>query len=68
MDSNTILLILILFAIIVFFIVSTVTDIILFKKFFRTKDIVTENNREIYEHDKMFADLQEQVDEIKHGQ
>lgn len=66
MDSNTLYFALILFAILALFIVSTVTDIILFKKLFRTKNIVTENNREIYEHDKMFLNLQEQVDEIKH--
>lgn len=58
---------LILFAILIVLVVSTVTDVILFKKLFNTKKIVTENNREIYEHDKMFADLQEEVEEIKHG-
>lgn len=67
MDCNTLYFALILFAILALFVVSTVTDIILFRKLFRTKNIVTENNREIYEHDKMFIDLQEQVDEIKHG-
>lgn len=58
---------LILFAILIVLVVSTVTDVILFRKLFNTKKIVTENNREIYEHDKMFADLQEEVEEIKHG-
>lgn len=62
MDTNTI----ILFAILIVLVESTVTDIILFKKLFNTKKIVTENNREIYEHDKIIVDLQEQVEEIKH--
>lgn len=58
---------LILFAILIVLVVSTVTDVILFRKLLNTKKIVTENNREIYEHDRMFADLQEEVEEIKHG-
>lgn len=62
MDTNTI----ILFAILIVLVESTVTDIILFKKLFNTKKIVTENNREIYEHDKIIVDLQEQVEEMKH--
>lgn len=56
----------ILFAILIVLIISTVTDIILFRKLFNTRTIVTENNREIYEHDNIIADLKEQVEEIKH--
>lgn len=39
----------------------------LFNKICKTRLIASENNREIHEHDKMFIDLQEEVDEIKHG-
>ena len=56
-----------LITVIVFFIVSTVTDIILFRKLFRTKKVVVENNREIYDHDKTLADLQEKVKTLQNG-
>lgn len=63
-----------LFLVLISFIISTFIDILIISalffllyKIFRTKIVTLENNREIYEHDKMFADLQEQVEEIKHG-
>lgn len=56
------------------FVISTFADIliiaavfVLFHKIFKTKTITYENNREIFEHDKIIADLKEQVDEIKNG-
>lgn len=63
--EHTLFFTLILFAILIVLIVSTVTDIILFKKLFNTKKIVTENNREIYDHDKMIVDIQEKIEEIR---
>ena len=53
--------------IIVTFVISTLTDIILFKKLFRTKGIVLENNREIYDHDKVLVDIIEKLDTIQNG-
>lgn len=57
------------------FVISTVIDVLigvaiffLFRKIFRTKTITLENNHELFEHDKILVDLQEQVEEIKHGQ
>lgn len=56
------------------FVISTFADIliiavvfVLFYKIFKTKTITYENNREIFEHDKIIADLKEQVEEIKNG-
>lgn len=63
MDICTITLV----AVILSFLISTTTDVILFRKLFRTKGIVLENNREIYDHDKTIADLKEEVDAIKNG-
>lgn len=63
MDVCTITLVAVVFCCLV----STITDIILFRKFSRTKDIVSENNREIYDHDKTLADLKETVEELKNG-
>ncbi len=52
------------------FIISTCADLLiiiaiffLFHKIFTTKTITCENNREIFEHDKMLVDLQEEVRE-----
>lgn len=56
-----------LIAVILSFLISTITDLILFRKLFKTKGIVLENNREIYDHDRTIADLQEEVDAIKNG-
>lgn len=54
--------------------ISIISDILiisavffLFYKIFKTKIVTLENNREIYEHDKMFVDLKEKVEEIQHG-
>lgn len=58
--------ILILFAEFIYFAISTLTDIIIFRKLFRTKSLARENNGEIHEHDKMLIELQEQIEEIKH--
>lgn len=73
MDNTQNILLLILFVQIIillaefiFFAISTATDIIIFKKLFRTKSLARENNGEIHEHDKMLIDLQEQIEEIKH--
>lgn len=63
MDVCTITLVTVVFC----FLVSTITDIILFRKLFRTKGIVLENNREIYDHDKTLADLKETIEELKNG-
>lgn len=60
--------ILILFAEFIYFAISTLTDIIIFKKLFRTKSLVRENNGEIHEHDKMLVNLQEQIEEIQQHQ
>lgn len=75
MNINTALLLVILiivifnfFAEFIYFAISTTTDIIIFKKLFRTKSLARENNGEIHEHDKLIIDLQEQVEEIKHNQ
>lgn len=50
--------ILILFASFIFFAISTVTDILIFKKLFRTRIITTENNCELH-------NLQNKVEEIR---
>lgn len=54
------------------FMISTLIDVLiifaiffLFYKIFRTKKLASVNNREIYEHDKILVDLQEQVEEIR---
>lgn len=66
MDNNS--LIIIAFGLSTFIDVMIASAVFfLLYKIFRTKIIALENNREIYEHDRMFAELQEQVDEIKHG-
>lgn len=56
------------------FTLSTFIDILiiaavffLFYKIFKTRVITTENNGEIHVHDKMLVELQEEIDEIKHG-
>jgi len=53
--------------------ISIISDILiifavffLFNKIFKTRLIASENNREIHEHDQMFLELQEKVEEIKH--
>lgn len=55
------------------FAISTMADVFiaigmffLFRKIFRTKNLTLENNHEIFEHDKMLVNLQEQIEEIKH--
>lgn len=55
------------------FAISTMADVLiaigmffLFRKIFRTKNLTIENNHEIFELDKMYIKLQEQIDEIKH--
>lgn len=57
-----------LFMFFVTFAVSTIGDILIavglfvvFRKLLDTKTIATENNRELYEHSSVIADLQEQV-------
>lgn len=54
------------------FLLSTLIDVLivtavffLFYKIFKTKVVALENNQEIYEHDKMLIDLQEQIDNVK---
>lgn len=71
MDYMLLLLILfiqvvILLAGFIYFAISTLTDVIIFKKLFRTKSLVRENNGEIHEHDKILVELQEEIEEIKH--
>lgn len=63
-----------LFLVSISFMISTLIDVLiigavffLLYKIFRTKIVAVENNREIYDHDQKIADLQEKVDEIKHG-
>lgn len=65
MTTNALLLlilgvqILILFASFIFFAISTATDILIFKKLFRTRVITTENNGELHK-------LCNEVDQLKH--
>ena len=60
--------------IITMFALSALADIIIFGiiffifyKIYKTKTIVTENNREIHEHDKTISVLQEKIDDIQNG-
>ena len=62
MDLETIL---ILSAIFVTFAISTITDVVIFRKLIRTKKITTENNREIYDHDKTIIQLKDAIKNIK---
>ena len=50
------------------FILSTLADLIIFGvvffmfyKLFKVKEVVIENNREIFDHDKALLDIQEQI-------
>lgn len=72
MDYMLLLLILfiqvvILLAGFIYFAISTLTDVIIFRKLFRTKSLAREINGEVHEHDKMLVELQEEIEEIKHG-
>lgn len=45
--------------------VSALTDALILKKLFATKTIATENNREIFDHDKAILQLQADIEELK---
>lgn len=55
----------VLLSVVIMFAVSTITDVILFKKIMRTKIITTENNREILDHDKTIWQMQEEIENLK---
>ena len=54
-----------------FFAISTLADILIvaalivfFIKVYRNKIIITENNREIYEHDKILRDVEKKIEKL----
>lgn len=54
-----------------FFAISTLADILIiaalfvfFVKVYRNKIIITENNREIYEHDKILRDVEKKIQKL----
>lgn len=54
-----------------FFAISTLADILIiaalivfFIKVYRNKIIITENNREIYEHDKILRDVEKRIEKL----
>lgn len=54
-----------------FFAISTLADILIvaalivfFVKVYRNKIIITENNREIYEHDKILRDVEKKIEKL----
>lgn len=55
----------VLFAVFITFAISTAIDIILFRKFYNARIIVTENNREIYEHDLKINEIEKKLNEMQ---
>jgi len=55
----------VLFAVFIMFAISTAIDILLFRKFYNARIIVTENNREIYEHDQKLNEIEKKLNEIQ---
>ena len=54
-----------------YFAISTLVDIlivvalfVLFMKIYKNKIIITENNREIYEHDKILRDVEKKIEKL----
>lgn len=54
-----------------FFAISTLADILIvavlfvfFIKVYKNKIIITENNREIYEHDKILNDIEKKLEKL----
>ena len=54
-----------------FFAISTLADILIvaalivfFIKVYKNKIIITENNREIYEHDKILRDVEKKIEKL----
>ena len=57
-------MIIVLLAVFITFAISTIIDVILFRKIYNTRIIVTENNREIYEHDLKLNEIEGKIDKL----